>query len=58
MYREYKLRMIEQWGSKESTILTVLTHIFFITPYFLFFLGLAFRYRGYNESILTTARFV
>ncbi len=58
MYREYKLRMIEQWGSKESTILTVLTHIFFITPYFLFFLGLAFRYRGYNESVLTTARFV
>jgi hypothetical protein len=32
--------------------------VFYILPYFLFYLGLAFRYRGYTEDILTTARFV
>jgi len=58
LYHEYKTRMLELWGSTGSTLLTFSTNIFYILPYFLFYLGLAFRYRGYNEDILTTARFV
>ncbi|CAF2563716.1 unnamed protein product [Rotaria sp. Silwood2] len=40
---EYETRMIEQWGSTGSAILTVLTFIFYVTPYLLFYLGLGFR---------------
>jgi hypothetical protein len=58
LYVQYKTRMLEQWGSTGSTLLTVSTNIFYILPYFLFYLGLGFRYRGYTEDILTTARFV
>ncbi len=50
--------MVERWGSTGSTLLTTSTTIFYILPYFLFYLGLGFRYRGYNDHILTTARFV
>ncbi len=50
--------MLERWGSTGSTLLTALTYVFYILPYFIFYLGLAFRYRAYNDDILTTARFV
>ncbi len=49
--------MIERWGSTGSSILTVLTNVFYILPYFLFYLGLGFRYASYNGVLLTTARF-
>jgi hypothetical protein len=57
-YHDYDRRMVEPWGSTESTILTFLTIMFYITPYFLFYLGLIFRYRGYTDDILTVGRFV
>ncbi|CAF4286852.1 unnamed protein product, partial [Rotaria magnacalcarata] len=47
----------ERWGSTGSTALTLLSNIFYILPYFLFYLGLGFRYGSYNEDLLTTARF-
>jgi len=50
--------MIERWGSTGSFLLTVLTNIFYITPYFLFYFGLGFRYGGYNDELMTTARLV
>ncbi|CAF0984122.1 unnamed protein product [Adineta steineri] len=55
---EYKYRMVEQWGSTGSTILTVLTNMFFIAPYLLFYLGLIFRYTGYDDKIFTTGRII
>ncbi|CAF0954182.1 unnamed protein product [Adineta steineri] len=55
---EYKYRMIEQWGSTGSTILTVLTNIFYIAPYLLFYLGLIFRYAGYDDKIFTAGRII
>ncbi|CAF1153400.1 unnamed protein product [Adineta steineri] len=55
---EYKYRMVERWGSTGSTILTVLTNIFFIAPYFLFYLGLIFRYTGYDDRIFTAGRII
>src|SRR2546430_2203111 len=58
LHHDYKRRMLERWGLSGSPLLTLLTNIFYILPYFLFYLGLAFRYRGYNDDILTTARFV
>ncbi|UJR20641.1 hypothetical protein I4U23_023766 [Adineta vaga] len=58
IYREYRKHMLEQWGSTGSTILTVLTNVFYMMPYFLFYLGLGFRYRGYDEHILATARII
>ncbi|CAF3424141.1 unnamed protein product [Rotaria sp. Silwood1] len=58
LYREYDTRMIEQGSSIGSPVLTVLTNGFYIMPYFLFYLGLGFRYSSYNESLLTTARLV
>ncbi len=50
--------MLERWGWTGSTLVTVSTIVFYSLPYFLFYLGLAFRYRAYNDDILTTARFV
>lgn len=50
--------MVERWGSTGSTLLTVLTNVFYIVPYFLFFLGLGFRYASYTDELLSTARFV
>ena len=58
LYHEYKTRMIERWGSTGSVLLTVLTNVFYITPYFLFYLGLGFRYGGYTDELITTARLV
>jgi hypothetical protein len=58
LYHEYDARMMERWGSTGSSILTALTNVFYILPYFLFYLGLGFRYASYNDAILTTARFV
>ena len=49
--------MIERWGSTGSDILTVLSNVFYITPYFLFYLGLGFRYESYSQGVLSTARF-
>ncbi|CAF1016322.1 unnamed protein product [Adineta steineri] len=58
IYHEYKTRMTERWGSTGSFLLTVLTNAFYIIPYFLFYLGLGFRYRAYNENIISTARII
>ncbi|CAF3258135.1 unnamed protein product [Rotaria sp. Silwood2] len=58
LYHEYNTRMLERWGSTGSTVLTVLTNVFYIMPYFLFYLGLGFRYASYNEGLLTTARII
>jgi hypothetical protein len=57
IYYEYSARMIERWGSTGSTILTFLSNVFYILPYFLFYLGLGFRYGSNNDKLLTTARF-
>ncbi|CAF1002638.1 unnamed protein product [Adineta steineri] len=56
--RQYKYRMVEQWGSIGSTTLTVSTKIFYITPYFLFYLGLIFRYSGYSDNIFAAERII
>ncbi|CAF4173280.1 unnamed protein product [Rotaria sp. Silwood2] len=58
LYYEYDTRMTERWGSTGSAILTVLSNIFYIMPYILFYFGLGFRYGSYNEDLLTTARIV
>ncbi|CAF4001686.1 unnamed protein product, partial [Rotaria sp. Silwood1] len=58
IYHEYDTRMTERWGSTGSTVLTVLTNGFYIMPYFLFYLGLGFRYGSYDENLLTTARII
>jgi len=58
LYYEYDRRMVERWGSTGSTIVNVLSNAFYILPYFLFYFGLGFRYGSYNQSLLTTARFV
>ncbi|CAM4805119.1 unnamed protein product [Rotaria magnacalcarata] len=58
LYHEYDTRMTERWGSTGSTALTLLSNIFYILPYFLFYLGLGFRYGSYNEDLLTTARII
>ncbi|CAF1102784.1 unnamed protein product [Adineta steineri] len=58
IYHEYKTRMTERWGSTGSFLLTVLTNAFYIIPYFLFYLGLGFRYRAYNENIISIARII
>ncbi|CAF1242408.1 unnamed protein product [Adineta steineri] len=58
IYHEYTTRMTERWGSTGSFLLTVLTNAFYIIPYFLFYLGLGFRYRAYNENIISTARII
>jgi hypothetical protein len=58
LHHQYKTRMLERWGWTGSTLVTVSTIVFYSLPYFLFYLGLAFRYRAYNDDILTTARFV
>ncbi|CAF0929325.1 unnamed protein product [Adineta steineri] len=55
---EYKYRMVERWGSTGSTILTVSTNIFYIAPYLLFYLGLIFRYAGYDDKIFTAGRII
>ncbi|CAF1003931.1 unnamed protein product [Adineta steineri] len=55
---EYKYRMNEQWGSTGSTILTAFTNIFYIAPYLLFYLGLIFRYTGYDDKIFTAGRII
>ncbi|CAF1034271.1 unnamed protein product [Adineta steineri] len=39
LFHEYNYRMVERWGSTGSTILTVLTNIFYIAPYLLFYLA-------------------
>ncbi|CAF4886108.1 unnamed protein product, partial [Rotaria sp. Silwood1] len=54
---EYKKRMIERWGSTRSSLLTVLIHMFYFTPYILFYLGLEFRY-VHNDNILTITRII
>jgi hypothetical protein len=54
---DYNRRMVERWGSTGSTIVTVLSNAFYITPYFLFYLGLVFRYESYNDGLLSTTRF-
>ncbi|CAF3511447.1 unnamed protein product [Rotaria sp. Silwood1] len=58
LYYEYHTRMLERWGSTGSNLLTVLTNIFYILPYFLFYLGLGFRYASYTEELLSTARII
>ena len=58
LYYEYKTRMLERWSSTGSTVLTVSRDIFYCFPYFLFYLGLILRYIPYNDTILTTIRFV
>ncbi|CAF1480220.1 unnamed protein product, partial [Rotaria sordida] len=58
LYHEYVTRMTERWGSTSSTILTVLSNVFYIMPYFLFYLGFAFRYGSYDEYLLSTARII
>ncbi|CAF3454781.1 unnamed protein product [Rotaria sp. Silwood1] len=55
---EYKTRMVERWGSTESILLTLLTIIFYFAPYFLFYLGLCFRFGTYDKDIQTTARII
>ncbi|CAF0985839.1 unnamed protein product [Adineta steineri] len=55
---EYKYRMVERWGSTGSTILTISTNIFYIAPYLLFYLGLIFRYTGYDDKIFTAGRII
>jgi hypothetical protein len=57
IYHDYNTRMVERWGSTGSDILTVLSNVFYIMPYFLFYLGLGFRYASYNDALLSTARF-
>ncbi|CAF3430705.1 unnamed protein product [Rotaria sp. Silwood1] len=58
LYHEYDTRMTERWGSTGSAFLTVLSNVFYIMPYILFYLGLGFRYSSYSESLLTTARII
>ena len=58
LYYEYDARMVERWGSTGSSGLTVLSNVFYILPYFLFYLGLGFRYGSYSEGLLSAARFV
>ncbi|UJR29010.1 hypothetical protein I4U23_010228 [Adineta vaga] len=57
-YYEYDARMIERWGSTGSSILTVLSNVFYITPYFLFYAGLGFRYARFDDSLLSTTRII
>ncbi len=57
-YHEYDTRTTELWRSTESSILTTLSYAFLILPYFLFYLGLGFRYGSYSQGLLSTARFV
>ncbi|CAF4244059.1 unnamed protein product, partial [Adineta steineri] len=56
LIHEYKYRMVEQWGSTKSTVLTLLTNIFHIASYFLFYLGLIFRYTGYKDNVFAAER--
>ncbi|CAF3716629.1 unnamed protein product [Adineta steineri] len=58
LIHEYNYRMLEQWGSRGSALLTVLTNIFYIAPYLLFYLGLIFRYSGYDDNIFTAGRII
>lgn len=58
LYHEYEARTTERWGSTESRILTVASNLFFILPYLLFYLGLAFRYAGNTEELHSVARSV
>ncbi|CAF0951970.1 unnamed protein product [Rotaria sp. Silwood1] len=55
---QYVTRMTERWGSTGSTAFTFLSNIFYILPYFLFYMGLGFRYGSYNEGLLSTARII
>ncbi|CAF3904829.1 unnamed protein product [Rotaria sordida] len=55
---QYVTRMTERWGSTGSTALTFLSNVFYILPYFLFYMGLGFRYSSYNEGLLSTARII
>ena len=50
--------MVERWGSTGSTAINVLSNVFYILPYLLFYLGLGFRYASWNEGLLSTARFI
>ncbi|CAF3900565.1 unnamed protein product [Rotaria sp. Silwood2] len=58
LYYQYVTRMTELWGSTGSTALTLLSNVFYIMPYFLFYVGLGFRYASYNEGLLSTARII
>ncbi|CAF1272549.1 unnamed protein product, partial [Rotaria sordida] len=58
LYHEYYTRMVERWGSIGSNSLTVLSNLFYIMPYFLFYLGLGFRYASYTDGLLSTARII
>ncbi|CAF1197338.1 unnamed protein product [Adineta steineri] len=58
LIHEYKYRMVEQWGSTKSTVLTLLTNIFHIASYFLFYLGLIFRYTGYKDNVFAAERII
>ncbi|CAF3880150.1 unnamed protein product [Rotaria sp. Silwood2] len=58
LYFAYKTRMVERWHLTGSTVLMMLTYMFYVIPYLLFYLGLGFRYRAYDENILTTARII
>ncbi|CAF5010150.1 unnamed protein product, partial [Rotaria sp. Silwood1] len=57
-YHEYTTRTIERRGLTESSTLAVLSNVFYILPYLLFYLGLGFRYASYNQELLTTARII
>ena len=50
----YKIANI---SGSQAQILVILAAGIFILPYFLFYLGLIFRYIPYNNNIFTTARF-
>lgn len=56
-YYQYDTRMTERWGSTGSMVLTMLTLLFYITPYFLFYLGLIIRYSSYSDGLLSVTRF-
>ncbi|UJR07511.1 hypothetical protein I4U23_011800 [Adineta vaga] len=58
LFHEYKTRMTERWDPTGSMLLTLFSILFYIAPYFLFYLGLIFRYRSYDEGLLTTARII
>ncbi|CAF0730867.1 unnamed protein product [Adineta steineri] len=58
LYYEYDAHMTERWGSTGSIILTILSNVFYILPYGLFYFGLGFRYASYNDNLLSTARIV
>ncbi|CAF3681231.1 unnamed protein product [Rotaria sp. Silwood1] len=55
---QYVTRMTERWGSTGSTAFTFLSNVFYVLPYFLFYMGLGFRYGSYNEGLLPTARII